>query len=200
MHSKSGKAISTTILAVVVVVIVLAVAIGVVVALPGLTSTKTLTTTSVVTSIATSVATTTVSSPPTSMTTSTSSTSGFKLAVIMGGDETDDGLNDNGVLVAQWIQSTYGWNVSISRDVAYSDQSRIITTYAQEGYNAIWTDGNQFIGTTEQIATQFPKVLFFMTPTYDGDNLKLECSRSKRRISGNWLLSRGRSCWQNDTY
>jgi len=89
----------------------------------------------------------------------------------LGGDETDYGLNANGVQVAQWIQSIYGWNVSISRDVAYSDQSRIITTYAQEGYNAIWTDGNQFIGTTEQIATQFPKVLFIMTPTYDGDNL-----------------------------
>jgi len=171
MFSKSGKAVSTTIVAVVVVVIVLAVAIGVIVALPGLTSTRTLTTTSVVTSTATSVATTTVSSPSTSITTSTSATSNVKLALILGGDETDYGLNANGVQVAQWIQSIYGWNVSISRDVAYSDQSRIITTYAQEGYNAIWTDGNQFIGTTEQIATQFPKVLFIMTPTYDGDNL-----------------------------
>jgi len=169
MHNRSGKALSTAMVVVVLVVIILAVAVGVVIALPGLTSTKTLTTTAVVTSTATSVATTTVSSSTTS--TSTSPTSSFKLAVIMGGDETDDGLNDNGVQVAQWIHSTYGWNVSISRDVAYSDQSRIITTYAQEGYNAIWTDGNQFIGTTEQIATQFPKVLFIMTPTYDGDNL-----------------------------
>jgi basic membrane protein A len=99
------------------------------------------------------------------------STSGYKLALVLGGDETDDGLNDNGVQVAQWIQATYGWNVSISRDVAYSDQARIITTYAQEGYNVIWTDGNQFIGTTEQIATQFPNVTFIMTPTYDGDTL-----------------------------
>lgn len=102
---------------------------------------------------------------------STSSTSGYKLALVIGGDETDVGLNANGVEVAQWIQSTYGWNVSISRDVAYSDQSRVITTYAQEGYNVIWTDGNQFIGTTEQIATQFPNVTFIMTPTYDGDTL-----------------------------
>jgi basic membrane protein A len=96
---------------------------------------------------------------------------GYKLAVVMGGDETDVGLNANGIAVANWIQSTYGWNVSVSRDVAYSDQSRVITTYAQEGYNAIWTDGNQFIGTTEQIAAQFPNVLFIMSPSYTGDNI-----------------------------
>jgi basic membrane protein A len=103
--------------------------------------------------------------------TTPSTTTSYKLALVLGGDETDVGLNANGVAVAQWIQSTYGWNVSISRDVAYSDQSRVITTYAQEGYNAIWTDGNQFIGTTETIAAQFPNVTFIMSPTYDGDNI-----------------------------
>jgi basic membrane protein A len=100
-----------------------------------------------------------------------SSNAGYKFALVVGGDETDVGLNANGIAVANWIQSTYGWNVSISRDVAYSDQSRVITTYAQEGYDAIWTDGNQFIGTTEQIAAQFPNTLFIMSPTYNGDNI-----------------------------
>ena len=95
----------------------------------------------------------------------------FKLALVLGGDETDVGLNANGVAVADWIQSTYGWNVSISRDVAYADQNRVITTYAQEGYNAVWTDGNQFIGATEPIAAQFPNTKFIMSPTYDGDNI-----------------------------
>jgi basic membrane protein A len=46
-----------------------------------------------------------------------------------------------------------------------------MTTYAQEGYNVIWTDGNQFIGTTEAIAAQFPHTYFIMTPTYYGDNI-----------------------------
>jgi len=102
---------------------------------------------------------------------SSSNTTGFKLALILGGDETDDGLNKNGVDVANWINSTYGWDVSISRDVAYSSQAGVITSYAQSGYNVIWTDGNQFIGTTEQIAYQYPNVTFIMTPTYDGDNI-----------------------------
>jgi len=102
---------------------------------------------------------------------SSSSTKGYKLALVLGGDETDVGLNNNGIQVADWIQSTYGWNLSISRDVAYSDQTTVITTYAQEGYNVIWTDGNQFIGATEAIAKQYPNTTFVMTPTYDGDNL-----------------------------
>ncbi len=101
----------------------------------------------------------------------TSSGKHLKMALVIGGDETDVGLNANGVKVAQWVQSTYGWNVSISRDVAYSDQNTVITTYAQEGYDVIWTDGNQFIGATEPIAAKFPNVMFIMTPTYVGDNL-----------------------------
>ena len=104
-------------------------------------------------------------------TSSSTPTSKYKFALVLGGDETDLGLNANGVAVAQWIQSTYGWNVSISRDVAYSDQNRVITTYAQEGYDAIWTDGNQFIGATEPIAAQYPNTKFIMSPTYDGDNI-----------------------------
>jgi len=95
----------------------------------------------------------------------------FKLALLVGGDTTDDGLNDQGVEVAQWIGATYNWTVSISQDVAYSDQGAVMTSYAQEGYNVIWADGNQFIGTTEAIAAQFPNVTFIMTPTYDGDNI-----------------------------
>jgi hypothetical protein len=38
-------------------------------------------------------------------------TASKKLALVLGGDETDVGLNANGVEVAKWIQSTYGWNV-----------------------------------------------------------------------------------------
>jgi len=156
MQLAERKALSTTVAVAVVIVVILVVAAGIVISLPSLGTTKTITTT--------------VSSSTTSTTSSTPSQQ-YKLALVLGGDETDVGLNANGVRVAQWIQSTYGWNVSISRNVAYSDQSRVITTYAQEGYNVIWTDGNQFIGATEQIAAQFPKVLFVMTPTFAGDNL-----------------------------
>jgi basic membrane protein A len=155
MYIENRKALSTTVLAALVIVIIVVAVIGVVIAIPSLT-TKTLTTT--------------VTSTASSTTTSTSGQK-YKLALLVGGDTTDDGLNDQGVQVAQWVASTYGWNVSISQDVAYSDQGAVMTSYAQEGYNVIWTDGNQFIGTTETIAAQFPNVHFVMTPTYDGDNI-----------------------------
>jgi basic membrane protein A and related proteins len=128
-----------------------------VLAIPGLTSPKTVTQTTTVTT-----SSTTSTTPPGHQ---------YKLALILGGDETDAGLNANGVAVAQWIASTYGWTISIARDVAYSDQNTVITTYAQEGYDVVWTDGNQFIGATEPIAAQYPSVLFVMSPSYDGDVL-----------------------------
>jgi len=156
MHIEDRKAISTTVVAAAVIVI-LVVAVAAAVIATSKSSTTTITSISTTTS--------------TAMSTSTTPSSHYKLALLVGGDTTDDGLNDQGVQVAQWIQSTYGWNVSISQDVAYSDQGAIMTSYAQEGYNVIWADGNQFIGTTEAIAAQFPKVDFIMTPTYDGDNI-----------------------------
>ena len=152
MHLQK-RAVSTTAAAVAIVIIIALAAVAALLYYPGLTTTSLTSTSS------------------TSSTVASSQANKVKLALILGGDETDVGLNANGVHVAQWIQSHYGWNVSISRDVAYSDQNRVITTYAQEGYNVIWTDGNQFIGATEPIAAQFPNVNFVMTPTYDGDNL-----------------------------
>jgi basic membrane protein A len=149
MLIKNKKAISRTITAVVLVIILIVAAVAAIVALRLYNP----------------------SPSPSASPSPSPSTKSYKLALVLGGDETDLGLNANGVAVAQWIQSTYGWNVSISRDVAYSDQSRVITTYAQEGYDVVWTDGNQFIGATEQIAAQFPNVFFVMSPTYDGDNL-----------------------------
>jgi basic membrane protein A and related proteins len=154
MHFDNRKAVSTTVIAAVVVVILVVAVAGAVIA-TSKTSTTTITSTTTTTA----------------MSTTTTPSSHYKLALLVGGDTTDDGLNDQGVQVAQWIGSTYGWNVSISQDVAYSSQGALMTTYAQEGYNVIWTDGNQFIGTTESIAAQFPKVDFIMTPTYDYDNI-----------------------------
>lgn len=156
MHIENKRALSTTVTAAIVIAVIVVAAIAV-----GISASTTRTTT------------TTVTSTPSASSTTSSTTTGkqYKLALLLGGDTTDDGLNAQGVQVAQWIGATYGWNVSISQDVAYSSQGALMTSYAQEGYNVIWTDGNQFIGTTEAIATQFPNIDFIMTPTYDGDNL-----------------------------
>ena len=173
MKFVNRKALSTIVAVVIVIVVIVIASVGIVIAIPSLTATKTLTTTAITTATttATSTAVSTVTSTTSSTTSSSSPTQQYKLALLVGGDTTDDGLNDQGVQVAQWIGATYGWTVSISQDVAYSDQGAVMTSYAQEGYNVIWTDGNQFIGTTEAIAAKFPNVDFIMTPTYDGDNI-----------------------------
>ena len=155
MFITSKRAISNILAAAIIIVVIVVAIVGVAIAIPSLSKTVTTTATS------TSIVTTTTSS--------TKPTSSIKLALLVGGDATDDGLNDQGIQVANWIASTYGWTVSISTDVAYSDQQAVMTSYAQEGYNVIWTDGNQFIGATETVAAQFPHTYFIMTPTYDGD-------------------------------
>jgi basic membrane protein A len=151
MQIENRNAISNVVVAAIVIVVLVVAVAGVVIA-TSKTSTTTVTTFS-------------------SSSTSTTPSSQYKLALLVGGDTTDDGLNDQGVQVAQWIGATYGWTVSISQDVAYSSEGALMTSYAQQGYNVIWTDGNQFIGTTEAIAAQFPHVYFIMSPTYDGDNI-----------------------------
>ena len=176
MYIANRKALTTTIAAVLVIVVIVIAVIGVVLAIPYLSPAKTTTTTTTITGTGSTSTITITPSSSTTSTTSSSTTSStqtqqYKLALLVGGDTTDLGLNDQGVQVANWIASTYGWTVSVSQDVAYSDQGAVMTTYAQEGYNVIWTDGNQFIGTTEAVAAQFPKVYFIMTPTYDGDNI-----------------------------
>ncbi|HUK74167.1 MAG TPA: BMP family ABC transporter substrate-binding protein [Nitrososphaerales archaeon] len=152
---KTGKkGVSTAIIAAVVVVVIVVAAVAAIELAPSSTKTVTSTVTASM-----------------SQTSSTMPSSSIKMAVLLGGDATDDGLNANGIDVANWVHATYGWNVSISQDVAYSDQNTIMTSYVQEGYNVIWTDGNQFIGSTEAIAAQNPNVDFIMTPTYTGDNI-----------------------------
>lgn len=100
------------------------------------------------------------------MTTAATPSKQYKMAVVVGGDETDDGFNMIGIQAAEYIQSHYNWSVSISRDVSYADQARVITTLAQGGYDLVWVHGNQFIGTTEGIAKQFPNTHFAQSPDY----------------------------------
>jgi basic membrane protein A and related proteins len=102
---------------------------------------------------------------------STTSTKQYSMAVVLGGDETDLGFNYVAIQAADRVAQVYGWNVSISRDVAYSDQGSLISSLAHSGkYDLVWVVGNQFIGTTEPIANQSYKAglktYFAQTPSY----------------------------------
>ncbi|MDG7002220.1 MAG: BMP family ABC transporter substrate-binding protein, partial [Nitrososphaerota archaeon] len=110
--------------------------------------------------------TTTVTIPVSTTSTTSTTTHQYKLALVVGGDETDDGFNAVAIQAAQLIQTLYGWQVSISRDVAYSDQDRVLATYAQEGYDVVWAHGGQFLGSTVfgNISKIYPNTIFIQSP------------------------------------
>ncbi|HZW58427.1 MAG TPA: BMP family ABC transporter substrate-binding protein [Nitrososphaerales archaeon] len=124
--------------------------------------------------VTTTQTTTTSTSSKTTTTTSTTSAHQYKLALVVGGDETDDGFNAVAIQAAQMIQTLYGWQVSISRDVAYSDQDRILATYAQQGYDVVWAHGGQFLGSTVfgNISSIYPHTIFIQSPGPSTTELK----------------------------
>jgi len=154
MHTRRGVSAGITVGAVVLAVIIVA---GIFYFIPGLAPGSTTTKTVI----------------PTTSTTSTTSTAQkqYSMAVVLGGDETDLGFNYVAIQAANQIAKAYGWNVSISRDVSYSNQGNTIYSLAQSGkFDLVWVVGNQFIGTTEAIANQSYKAglktLFAQTPSY----------------------------------
>jgi basic membrane protein A and related proteins len=158
LRTKKGVSAAITVAAVIVAVVIVA---GVFYLVPGLIPGTT--TTSVVTS--------TISPTSSTVTTTSTTQKQYRMAVVLGGDETDLGFNYVAVQSANLIAADYHWNVSISRDVQYANQYNVINSLAQSGdYDLIWVVGNQFIGTTEAVANASYhaglKVLFAQTPSY----------------------------------
>ncbi len=112
--------------------------------------------------------TTTTTTTPPSITTTTPTTTTvahqYKMALVLGGDETDAGFSAVAIQAAGIIEAKYGWKVDISRDVPFSDQARVLSDYAQRGYDVVWAHGGQFIGDTFKVAPQFNKTFFVQIP------------------------------------
>ena len=126
----------------------------------------TITETSTVVTTSTLATTSTMSATPTTATSATGSK--YKLALVLGGDETDYGFNAAAVQTAQMIQSVFGWQVSISRDVQYAQQGQVLASYAQQGYNVVWAHGGQFLTSTiftnSSVESHYPNTLFVQSP------------------------------------
>ena len=88
----------------------------------------------------------------------------YRMAVVLGGDETDAGWSFMAIEGAERIREEYGWQVDISRLVAFPDQSRVLTDYAQMGYDLVWAHGGQFIGDTYSVAANFNDTVFAQIP------------------------------------
>jgi len=95
-----------------------------------------------------------------------SAVSPYKAALMVGGDETDLGFSWVAIQGMNELEDTYGWNVSISRQVPYPDQYRIADEYGAAGYDVVFMVGGQFIETSyfAGVAEKYNQTLFVQIP------------------------------------
>jgi basic membrane protein A and related proteins len=133
------------------VVVVVILAVGAYVAIGG-SKVTTVTSTSVATSVSTSVTTATQSS----------SVKTVKVALIMEGPQQDASFNQAiSADLASIVAASGGTvNASYIDNVAIASVAQVAGTYAQEGYNLVVGDTNDYAAGFQQAAAQFPNTDF----------------------------------------
>lgn len=89
----------------------------------------------------------------------------YKMALMVGGDETDVGFSYMAIQGAERIRDKYGWEIDISRLVSFPDQARVTSDYAERGYDVVFAVGGQFIPTIYfEVPTQYNDTYFVQVP------------------------------------
>lgn len=89
----------------------------------------------------------------------------YKMALMVGGDETDLGFSYMAIQGAYRIRDKYGWEIDISRLVSFADQARVASDYATRKYDLIFAVGGQFIQTLYfQVPKQYNDTYFAQVP------------------------------------
>jgi len=89
----------------------------------------------------------------------------YKLALMVGGDETDMGFSYMAIQGAYRIRDKYDWEIDISRLVSFADQARVASDYADRGYDIVFAVGGQFIPTIYfEVAPQYNDTYFAQVP------------------------------------
>lgn len=89
----------------------------------------------------------------------------YKAALLTGGDETDLGFSYTAIKGMEALEADYGWDISISKLVGFTDQSRIASEYGDQGYDVVFAVGGQFIETTYfDVAWSYNQTLFVQIP------------------------------------
>ena len=84
----------------------------------------------------------------------------FKLAAILPGVITDADYNTLGYLGAVEVEKTYGIKMAYSENVPVPDVERVMREYIADGYNIIFTHGDQFSSQTANVAKEYAEVFF----------------------------------------
>jgi len=99
------------------------------------------------------------------ITTTTPPAKKYKMALMVGGDETDLGFSYMAIQGAYNIRDTYDWDIDISRLVSFADQARVASDYAARGYDVVFAVGGQFIQTIYfQVPQQYNNTYFVQIP------------------------------------
>jgi len=89
----------------------------------------------------------------------------YKAALMVGGDETDLGFSWVAIQGMNALEAN-GWEISISRQVPYPDQYRILDEYGAAGYDVVFLVGGQFIEDSyfSGVVYNHPDTLFVQIP------------------------------------
>ena len=91
----------------------------------------------------------------------------YKMAVMLGGDETDAGFSYMAIQGAYTIRDKYGWEIDISRTIPYVDGPRVARDYAHRAYDLVWAQGGQFQDQIYGVAPTFPNTYFVQVPGWE---------------------------------
>ncbi len=89
----------------------------------------------------------------------------YSAALMVGGDETDLGFSWSAIQGMNALEAN-GWEISISRQVPYPDQYRILDEYGAAGYDVVFLVGGQFIEDSyfSGVVDDHPDTLFVQIP------------------------------------
>jgi basic membrane protein A len=87
----------------------------------------------------------------------------FRVAIVLPGSITDESFNQTGYEGLKRIEKELGAEVAYSENVAEPDQVENIRDYARRGYDLVIAHGGQFDDAALKVASQFPKIKFFVT-------------------------------------
>jgi len=84
----------------------------------------------------------------------------ISLAGVFPGTITDADYNTLGYIAMSEAAKKFGIKTAYSERVAVPDCERVTREYLSSGYNVIWEHGGQFFSVAQQLAPQFPDVVF----------------------------------------
>jgi basic membrane protein A len=87
----------------------------------------------------------------------------FRVAIVLPGSITDQSFNQTGYEGLKRIEKELGAEVAYTENVSDADQVENLRDYARRGYDLVIAHGGQFDDAALKVASQFPKVKFFVT-------------------------------------